>query len=508
MNAEIQKNIERCQSLPTLPAVAIEVLQLSQKGDFSLADMGKVVQKDPAMAAKILKVANSPLFALRREVTTGSQAVVWLGLQSVRTLALSFSLVRGLRKQDKGGFDHFKYWRRSILSALVARELAVRKGLVNWEEVFLGALLQDIGMLILHSAFGERYGKLLQESQGSHVILVDQEKQELACDHADVGLWMARKWTLPEVLCQLIGSSHTKSRVHDSHPEICEAIHCIAVSGLVADIWVEDDPAYATSVARSWVSELFEEDDTFFEKLLAGVAELIPETGALFDVELGAPEQVLSILDQARETLVLLSLQNTQRIQVAEQAIDHLEQRTRALEDQNQRDGLTGLYNRVWMDQSMDRTFMRASHQGQHLSVMFCDIDHFKSVNDNYGHSMGDEVLKRVAGLLQSAVRCSDSAVRYGGEEFVLVLPNTNLEAAMMVAERIRAGVEQLPITLKDGRTLRITISLGVATHSPSTSFTSSGVLLETADEALYRAKRSGRNRVCTYIDEVVGACA
>lgn len=158
-------------------------------------------------------------------------------------------------------------------------------------------------------------------------------------------------------------------------------------------------------------------------------------------------------------------------------------------------DGLTGLFNRRYLMRHMDRTIARITENGNPLSVVMIDIDFFKSINDNWGHPVGDLVLKCVAETLQRTLRGMDVLARYGGEEFVVVMPETDAENAAQVAERLRTMVEEEGIEA-DGvpHALKVTISLGVTTSGDRDI--RSEELLRAADEGLYAAKRAGRNQL------------
>jgi two-component system cell cycle response regulator len=158
-------------------------------------------------------------------------------------------------------------------------------------------------------------------------------------------------------------------------------------------------------------------------------------------------------------------------------------------------DGLTGLHNRRYLDTHMKLLIDRASARGRPLSVCITDIDRFKVVNDTYGHDAGDAVLREFANRVRSAVRGADLACRYGGEEFVLVMPDTSAEMAAGVAERLRTIVEREPFRIPGTDVfLPITASLGLASALPAGD--TPETLLKRADTAMYEAKRSGRNRV------------
>jgi len=156
------------------------------------------------------------------------------------------------------------------------------------------------------------------------------------------------------------------------------------------------------------------------------------------------------------------------------------------------RDPLTDTGNRIAMNQSLQREVDLARRNLQPLSVLMLDIDHFKSINDRFGHATGDEVLKAVATVLKDSLRNIDMVFRYGGEEFLVLLSNTSREAAQMVGERLRLAVLGLQ-HVEEGRALELSISLGCATLLAGESPDS---LLRRADNALYVSKREGRNRL------------
>ncbi|MBT2338374.1 MULTISPECIES: GGDEF domain-containing protein [Pseudomonas] len=156
------------------------------------------------------------------------------------------------------------------------------------------------------------------------------------------------------------------------------------------------------------------------------------------------------------------------------------------------RDPLTGTGNRIAMDQTLTREIDMARRHSQPLSLLMLDIDHFKRINDSYGHSVGDDVLKAVADSIKQQLRNVDMVFRFGGEEFLILLANTNRDAAAMIGERLRYAA-QVQDYFAEGARIELTVSLGCATLLPGESVES---LLRRADSALYVAKREGRNRL------------
>lgn len=179
---------------------------------------------------------------------------------------------------------------------------------------------------------------------------------------------------------------------------------------------------------------------------------------------------------------------------------EELKRLNHALNESSIRDGLTDVYNHRYFWQILRRDFLMAERHEHELSCLIIDLDYFKRVNDTYGHLFGDRILKGVAKRIRERIRETDLVCRYGGEEFTVLLPNTDLSGASIIAENIRSGLEKSRFR-KGAETVRVTVSIGVASllrHRPD----SPQQLLDYADSALYRAKDTGRNRVCLYAAE------
>jgi diguanylate cyclase (GGDEF)-like protein len=219
------------------------------------------------------------------------------------------------------------------------------------------------------------------------------------------------------------------------------------------------------------------------------------------------PEELKVVLGQGLERYRLV-LENRRLVHELRQANEDLErrveERTELLREQNKalrearerieelsrRDGLTGLTNRRWLDEVLRLEVERSRRYGAPLSVIMADLDHFKPINDLFGHAAGDQVLTSAAQALEQAARMTDVVARYGGEEFLVLLPNTALDQALVLAARMRAGLHAMPVSF---RPEPVTASFGVAEWMPGDTIVT---LVERADEALYEAKRDGRDRV------------
>jgi len=169
--------------------------------------------------------------------------------------------------------------------------------------------------------------------------------------------------------------------------------------------------------------------------------------------------------------------------------------KNRILSEISHKDALTGLYNRFYVLEKIDSEMNRALRHGYPISVLMLDLDHFKRINDSYGHPVGDEVLKIVGQVLRDSCRVYDVAGRYGGEEFCIVLPETQVGNTTQVAERIRNRLATTPLSV-GSTSIVVTASIGVAGMDSTEGVLSASTLVERADRALYSAKHLGRNRV------------
>lgn len=214
-----------------------------------------------------------------------------------------------------------------------------------------------------------------------------------------------------------------------------------------------------------------------------------------------AQEELLEAKEAANQELEERVKERTREL---EQALEKLETVNQFLEEVSRTDQLTGLNNRHYFVRRYHEEYKRAHRNQYPVSVILMDIDYFKSFNDTYGHIAGDECLKAVSGTLaQEVSRAGDALARYGGEEFIVLLSNTSMEGAVVVAERLREKVAALALQF-DGETIPVTISVGVADLVPP-NLTNPEQLIQNADDALYAAKEQGRNRVCRYPHDLSG---
>jgi diguanylate cyclase (GGDEF)-like protein len=505
VNPEIEAHLRMSVNFPSPPGVATHIIELAQDPDIEMGKVAKALSMDSALSTKILRIANSPLYAQRRKSENLRQALVVLGLNATLTLALSFSLVKSLRGGKANGLNYALYWRRALLAATAARALGDAMHHSLAEEIFLAALLQDVGMLALDKAVPDLYagGESLQRN---HSALAEQEKKRLQVDHAHIGGWLMKGWNLPERLHRAIEHSHQLELSFSADPaQIFE--RCVALSGPVADLFLLDSEQRQFAETALCAERSLGLDRMAFGQVLGTIGAMIPETEAIFEADLLAKQHPELILEQAREVLMLRSLHALREINTLRVAAEGSSARTLELEEATRRDALTGVYNRAYLDQFLGREFDSSTHHKWPLSVAFADLDNFKHINDNFGHQAGDRILQATARILRGSTRETDLIARYGGEEFVVVLPATDADTARSICERIVMAFRNTGHVIGSDHA-KVTISIGCATHGAQTLFNNVADFVKAADQALYTAKMRGRNRSVPFDKQISGALA
>jgi diguanylate cyclase (GGDEF)-like protein len=299
-----------------------------------------------------------------------------------------------------------------------------------------------------------------------------------------VGALLAEKWQFPPLLARPIALHHSRA---DTDAALKPLVAVVAAGVRLADVFVSPDPARAIAQAREELAG-FNLPPAEIEALLEQIGKAAREAAALLDLPLGKDRPYQEILNEAQEQLVSLSLRSHQQVQTIQKEVQTLQLKATT-------DPLTGLANRAKFDEFFEEHFRRAHNHQRPLALLFLDVDHFKQVNDTYGHQAGDEVLRRMARLLRGATRSIDLAARYGGEEFAVVLTETDTAAAAMRADAIRLAAAAEQIAFEDA-VLRVTVSIGVAGTDRSRVFSQQTQLTNAADRAVYAAKAAGRNAV------------
>ena len=205
--------------------------------------------------------------------------------------------------------------------------------------------------------------------------------------------------------------------------------------------------------------------------------------------------QVIQALAANNKSVLKRTVELSDGLNHAKAEVEHLRTELQMLREESMRDHLTGVHNRRSFDSQLARAIITARDHSDKLCLIMCDIDFFKKINDVHGHATGDRALQHVAKIMSECVKGQDIVARYGGEEFAVVLPRTRLRNAAVLGEQLRSTIEERPVTTREGKVLikSITASFGVAELNDGDDLTS---LIQRADQNLYQAKETGRNRV------------
>lgn len=484
--------------LPSLPAIALRIIEAVKTDEASLGELAKIVSSDPALAARVLKISNSSFYSLPQKCDTIQKALTILGTEALKNIALSFVIVKSMQSVNGEGFDYEIFWKRAVTSAVAADLIA---GVIKQksDDIFITALLQDIGIIILYLCMSEEYLKVFDEKRVSAVHVADAERKIFGFDHQDIGTRMLEKWGLPETIYTPIQYHHKINNVPDNYEKKAQIL------------WLADrmSSVYHGSRCADKIKDInrtlgrtygFSEED--INKLIDAVASKSVEILSYFEIDAGNMKPYSQLLLEANEELGKLNVSYEQLILELKLSKEKTEKLAQELQTANEKlrelatkDGLTGLFNHRYFQEALDREISRALRYEKPLTLVLLDIDHFKKVNDTYGHPAGDVVLKVISAMLKKVVRESDLVARYGGEEFASILPETDLKGGAILAERLRRAVEATEIPAGN-ETLKVTISLGVTTYNHSAGTGGKAALISAADKGLYHSKESGRNKL------------
>ncbi|HKK50358.1 MAG TPA: GGDEF domain-containing protein [Myxococcota bacterium] len=493
---QLPEAIARAENLPSPPTVALEVLRLTRDENAEVGELTRVLAFDPALSAKLLKLANSSLFRRGESVTTLDKATMRLGLKTVKLMALSFSLTSGLSRKPEGVvFDYAEYWRRSLTMAVAGRALADLVEPTGRDEAFLCGLLGRIGQIVIAQCLPEEYPPLLDAAEGA-LPSASLERDFLGFDFHDVGSALLASWDLPELISQTVLAWGDPGRLpEEANEPVARLTQVMHGAGLMSEVLC--DPHHggcALSNLHAVVQDAFGLSEQEIDAVLVGLEESVSEMAEMLDVQI-ARESYQEIVDRARAQLVQISLGTALDLEQTSHRAVELERQNLALASQANTDKLTGIPNRSHFDAVLEKLIgdRPEGSPARDVGLLMIDVDHFKRFNDTHGHAVGDEVLKLVARSLQSAIRESDVVARYGGEEFAVIVPETSLATLQGVAERIRARIEEA-VHVHDGVRLAVTASVGGACAPRLRSAAEASRLLAAADACLYAAKADGRN--------------
>ena len=296
MKSTLAQQIVACDTLPVLPAIAIRIIELHNDEDLYAAKVAGVISQDPALSAKLLQITNSSFFPFRREVTNVTQAIAILGVNLAMSVALSSALIKMLRDSEstKHAFDHERYWRKSILGALVASELGDNIAGLNRGDIYVAALMQDIGILVLSEVLGDEY-RAMYNTARNHYDLVLLEQRNWGMDHAEAGALLLKKWRFPKYIIDVVERSHCL--LFDSQQldfKQTDLVYASSLAGVVSEQWLSDVPEeeYVSDILLGALAHLGEDN---YAEVVSRVISAIPSAEAIFNIDLLSSVQIEKI---------------------------------------------------------------------------------------------------------------------------------------------------------------------------------------------------------------------
>lgn len=463
MNQDVLEQVLGCQTLPTLPAVAVQVLELTENPDVSLTELARVIQNDQGLSAKILRTVNSSFYGMRHKCATIQQAMAMLGLSTVKSLALGFSLVTCLSEHQAEGFDYIAYWRRQLFAAVGAREAAHRAMPRFENEAFLGGLFQDIGMVAMYVALGPAYGDVLRACGPSHRALVKHELASFEVQHPDVGALIASRWKLPQTL---VAPIKYHERPTAAPPEWAPIVRCVAFGGLLHNLVTDEDPVPAMDDLRARAAEWLDIPGSEIDAIVDSVATSTRQLASTLRLDTGPAPDTQAILAKARDRAAIVCAKANANPD--DDRLDNL------VADSHTHDPLTGTLQRAAFDALFEGLFRQATASGNPLALVLVHVDGFSQRTSEFGAPRADDVLAAVSTILLERLEpLGASVARWGRDTFAFSIAGVNVRRMGDIISDVRRDLGQSHLSWNDPGSLTanipVTLSIGSATLDATT---------------------------------------
>jgi diguanylate cyclase (GGDEF)-like protein len=497
----LEKLVADTQGFPLLSRVAEQVIDYLNQPDITAVKLAKIIEQNPELSANFLKVVNSPFFGFNRNIYSIHQAVVTLGFNTVKHLILCLSIL-GVDPQVKFHLDLRKFTDDAFTTAVAAKLIVSHFEPSLEETAFTMGMLMNIGQPLFALYFPQEYRALIKKAQASDKSLNELERKKFLWDHTRLGAMLAKRWGFQDNIIQPIFYHHTYEPPIQKIGKDWILIPIAYIAHCILEVFRSQAKKESLEYCITQAHQRLNLSEDSIHQILENISLKTHEIAGYFGFKISYSFSYSKVLHSINVQLGEMNLTYEQMVKELQKAKVEAEKLAHQLELANEElkkradlDGLTGIFNHRYFHEHLAVEFMRSIRYNNPLSLLLFDVDLFKKVNDEYGHIAGDEVLKDIALILKKNTRISDIVARYGGEEFAVVLPETNMDNAYLVAEKIRLKVEQY-IFLDAKNPLRVTISAGVATVDANKRYETINDLIDATDKKLYRAKRGGRNQV------------
>ncbi len=500
--SNILEVIEAGGELPTLASIMRRVLALDEENPDFDSNLLEILHYDAALTARVLHTVNSAS-QYEAEIIDIKEAIKQVNRSNLRNLLLTTKFIDDTDDSSLGIDEHQRFqwiWERNLCCAVAARVIAERLNKPNPHIYHTLGLLLNIGVLFLLQNFPSEYSPIIDRWRQEGGCLTDLEKDTIGVDHTAVGQQIAHSWHFGPIVECVIKFQNFETEW--KCPEIESRI--IDLASLTTSVFFENSNITYVERTLNAAGKYFNIRRDEMINLLQQIILIADNAAMKMIVQAGRTMPYIEMLQRINRELGQATLTYEQMVLELEIAMRKAEQLAKRLEEANQKlreaaniDGLTHIFNRRYFEEFANWNFNRAVRYGATLGCLMIDIDHFKSVNDTYGHLIGDRILQGVAEILRSKLRNTDILARYGGEEFVVLLPETKPHAVALIADKLNKAVCESVFPVGDVN-LKITVSIGYVAYSPNDmpEITSPMELIKIADKNMYQAKNNGRNQI------------
>ena len=376
--------IASVKNLPSLPIVAVKIIQQIKSEKISNNELAEIISYDPALTAKILKIANSAFYGISDGVDSIDRAVHILGQAALKNIALSFVIVKGLKRNNVDNFDHELFWKRSITAA-VSAEMLSSKLKVNRGDTFVIPLLMDIGVLVMYLSNSSEYLKVFDEKRVSGITTIEAEQGVFGYDHQELGSGILKKWNLPDNISLPIAYHHNPEQCPAEMKDLVEVLH---LADVASSVYHSSNSNRKMGEFRELLKEKLQISDEEIGEFIDGIAEKTIEVLGTFEIDPGDMKPYSQILEEANTELGKMNLSYEQLVMELKQEKSKVEILARDLKEVNDKlrglafeDGLTGLFNQRYFQEHIEREISRVDRYSHLLSLIMIDIDQAIALN-------------------------------------------------------------------------------------------------------------------------------
>jgi diguanylate cyclase (GGDEF)-like protein len=486
---EFERSLIEIPSLPTVPAIAQRLLELIDDEASGLEELAEVIALDPALSAKIVRVINSSMYAMSREITSVREAALYLGTCNVCSIALSFSFVSSFGSPRRDA-EMERLWHTSLMTSLVARRLALEVGGWDSEEAFLVGLLCDCGALLMYAELPE-YGELIKRFYRGELDLLEAERTAFASDHTRIGALLLERWAFPQRHCSLIAQHHDSPS--DGDPKVIMRQRILNSAWLCSRALTIPGYVNQTAALSQQLVDTFDIPRSVADTILEELPSELRSIASSLDIAVDDQRSYQELLSEANTALVDLALGQHRTMRVLAGTVGGRSGFDDVLEIMEQsivHDRATGLMNRASFEPLLDAIHERSKQRKIPLGLLIIDCEPL-SPSEESPANPPDEILARTAKHIAGMLRSGDPLARLGTRQIAVLLPGCEGENLNHLTARVRNALAAAEDSDGDAPgAKRFRFSLGIAESQPHYPDCDAQQLIVDAFTNLERAKQ------------------